>query len=244
MHAFHTMRVAAAARLAPGDEAAVADAASRIQAFTQTTVDAFATLGEVACDKGCTYCCHISVAASLPEVFLVADRLRDELEPLARFGARAALAVDEQFSSEDRFRHHKACAFLGDDDLCTIYSVRPLACRGWHSLDVAACEKGFRQGDPTSRSPALPGRMTAAAAITFALCTAAMDAGLDGRPVRFVAAVRAALDDATWITRWLEGESIPDELVDQDTAEEWSSNDYGPLAMSEDIIARFGPLPG
>ena len=69
-------------------------------------------------------------------------------------------------------------------------------------------------------------------------------AGLDGRPVRFVAAVRAALDDATWITRWLEGESIPDELVDQDTAEEWSSNDYGPLAMSEDIIARFGPLPG
>ena len=68
MHAFHTMRVAAAARLAPGDEAAVADAASRIQAFTQTTVDAFATLGEVACDKGCTYCCHISVAASLPEV--------------------------------------------------------------------------------------------------------------------------------------------------------------------------------
>ena len=30
---------------------------------------------------------------------------------------------------------------------------------------------------------------------------------------------------------------------DHDTAQEWSANDYGPLAMSQDIIARFGPLP-
>ena len=243
VHAFHTMRVAAAEHLEALDEAAVLAAATAIQSFTQATIAPFSALGDVACDKGCTYCCHISVASSLPEVFLVADRLRDELDPLARFGARAALAVDEQFSSKDRFEHGKACAFLGDDALCTIYPVRPLACRGWHSLDVAACEKGFAQGDPTSRIPAIPGRMTAAAAITFALCTAAMDAGLDGRPVRFVAAVRAALDDATWMARWLEGEPIPTELVDEDTATEWGSNDYGPLAMSQDIIARFGPLP-
>ena len=242
VHAFHTMRVAAAEHLDPGDDAAVTAAASAIQTFTQGAIESFNALGDVACDRGCTYCCHISVASSLPEVFLVAGRLRDELDPLARFGARAALAVDEQFTSEDRFRHGKACAFLSGG-LCSIYPARPLACRGWHSLDVAACEKGFADGDPTSRIPAIPGRMTAAAAITFALCTAAKDTGLDGRPVRFVAAVRAALDDATWIDRWLSGEPIPTELVDEDTAAEWGANDYGPLAMSQDIIARFGPLP-
>jgi hypothetical protein len=238
VHAFHTTRVAAAEHLEPGDGEAVLAAAAAVHELAGAALDAF---GSVACERGCHHCCHITVAASPPEVFLVAARLREELDPLARFGARAALAVDEQFDTRDRFAHGKACAFL-TDGLCSIYPVRPLSCRGLHSLDVATCERALLKRDPDARIPSIPGRMTTSAAITFALCTAADDAGLDGRPLRLVAATRAALDDPGWLDRWLTGERIADALIDDEGSAEWAANDYGPLAMSQDIITRFGAL--
>src|SRR5579862_1453196 len=31
----------------------------------------------IACTKGCAYCCHVSVTATGPEIFLVANRIRE-----------------------------------------------------------------------------------------------------------------------------------------------------------------------
>lgn len=97
----------------------------------------------VACVAGCAFCCHIPVTASAQEVLLLAAVIRD------------SFSADEQKSLLDRLSKHSElvrpltgtqqhtinipCPLLRDST-CAVYRVRPLACRAFHSLDVASCK--------------------------------------------------------------------------------------------------------
>lgn len=240
VHAFHVSRVAAATAMQePGGAEGLLAAAQQCLPFGQAGIEQVSGAQRPACEAGCSYCCHISVAASFSEAYLVAQLLRESLAVGELLGFCMRLAEEEALSSSERLKSNTPCAFLGDQRLCSIYDVRPMACRGWHSLDVAACERGFASGDPGAEVPTIEGRMSTASAVSFALCTAAMDAGLDGRPVRLVAAVRAMLEEPDRIHRWLQGEPNPDRMVDQAAAREWSENDYGTLADSAQVVERL-----
>lgn len=88
-----------------------------------------------ACQAGCAHCCHLRAEATDPEVLHIAQHLQtlpsaDQATTLRRLQQHAAAA------SVGTTR--QPCSFLVHDR-CTIYSVRPAACRKAHSLSAAHC---------------------------------------------------------------------------------------------------------
>ena len=91
------------------------------------------------CRAGCSHCCNVQVEALEPEIFQIAHELKKlpslELTALIeRLQQHAILAKD--LSVQD---HRIPCPLL-KDNLCSIYPVRPAACRKVHSYDVAKCK--------------------------------------------------------------------------------------------------------
>lgn len=95
-----------------------------------------------ACKAGCGWCCHQQVGVSVPEAVRITAHIRALPEPEGKAMAARVTAVAERtqgMDTEDRARARIACPFLGTDGNCMIYAVRPLRCRGVHSIDVDFC---------------------------------------------------------------------------------------------------------
>jgi Fe-S-cluster containining protein len=139
----------------PSLEAVVA-LAKNAMAATSRLADgllARAPSGAVACRAGCDHCCHQSVGATPPEALAIWDHLQAALTEaeLAVVAARVAEAHrrDQGLSAADRFSPDHPCPFLRAGQ-CTIYDVRPLACRGMNAFDANQCSKRLR--DPETRA--------------------------------------------------------------------------------------------
>jgi len=102
-----------------------------------------------ACAAGCAYCCHLTVEASAPEVFLIAAHLKQNssAERLAAIQERVeqTAAKVRGLSPEDRVRAALPCALL-ENGQCAAYAARPLGCRSWNSRDAGACAKVMQEG--------------------------------------------------------------------------------------------------
>jgi uncharacterized protein len=88
----------------------------------------------LACKPGCAHCCRLLVHTTQPEVFALAQHMQqwpaDELaDTVQRLQDRVAAPADAE----------SFCALLVNQR-CSVYAVRPAACRKAHSLDVRACE--------------------------------------------------------------------------------------------------------
>jgi len=105
-------------------------------------------VARIACKKGCAFCCHGRVVASVQEILRIADHLRRTLAPEeidALVGnAKAYLARLASLAAYERSVLTQPCIFLGEDESCSIHPVRPIACRRHHSLDVGACKRAFQ----------------------------------------------------------------------------------------------------
>jgi Fe-S-cluster containining protein len=100
----------------------------------------------VACRSGCTYCCMFPVAASATEVLAIASfvRVRFDEDRQAALDARvvANIAATEGMDMAQRDRVRLDCPFL-EKGQCSVYEVRPIACRGYSSYSVEACREDF-----------------------------------------------------------------------------------------------------
>ncbi|MBL9004308.1 MAG: YkgJ family cysteine cluster protein [Myxococcales bacterium] len=114
---------------------------------------------QIACDIGCHRCCTVVVTAYQPEILRIAQFLEQPENAaekkgfLDRYSAWRAAVGDEvealpqtmaqgQQAEIDRlhfalWRRGALCAF-NEGGICTIYPVRPLACRNAHALDTDA----------------------------------------------------------------------------------------------------------
>ncbi len=112
-----------------------------------------------ACRRGCAACCSQLVPLTTLEAQRIADHLsrmpRQERRPIAasverHLGRFQAWAMQrppgEVYGREvnlDYLRQRIPCPFLGSENECRIYPVRPLICRGHHALGTSArCETG------------------------------------------------------------------------------------------------------
>jgi hypothetical protein len=90
-----------------------------------------------ACVAGCSFCCHVHVEATEPEILAVAAHLHGTRSPAAIEGLRERLSAQVQrvaaLSDEERWAARIPCALLGGDGRCTVYPARPLRCRAFHS---------------------------------------------------------------------------------------------------------------
>lgn len=106
---------------------------------------------DLACAKGCGYCCNLRVEVQPYEAFRLAAWLREHFDAARLQDVVARLRANAErtraLGKEGRKRANLPCALLGEDGACTAYEARPAQCRRYHSTDLAPC-KAFHE-DPT-----------------------------------------------------------------------------------------------
>jgi Fe-S-cluster containining protein len=90
---------------------------------------------EIQCKAGCTFCCFIEIDVSGDEAAVIIDYCRENgIEIDREYLTKQAAAGRKTYSDLSR------CVFL-KENLCSIYPVRPIACRKhWVKTDPALCD--------------------------------------------------------------------------------------------------------
>jgi hypothetical protein len=174
-----------------------------LHAKVEATLEATRAL-PVACKKGCSHCCHSWVSVPAPEVLYIAKRLRAGMMQRERVAAAFAATRNQDVTA--RKRNPAPCPIL-EQDVCSQYEVRPMACRFAASVDAAICLRVFREGSPE----AIPGparNLRGRSAYQIALGVALRAAGLPHAYYEFNAALARALSREDAEAAWLSGEDI------------------------------------
>lgn len=177
----------------------------------------------IACAAGCGWCCHQQVGVSPVEAIRVAEHVRalppDEQAPLRR-RIEELDARTRGLDTDARARLRLACAFLGADGRCGIYSVRPLRCRGVHSTDLRFCISCYEDLDAMreklARGELKPVFLDTPERIFDTALTGVLQGMAKLRmavvSLELTAAIRALLDDPALAGRWLKGAKPAREL--------------------------------
>lgn len=163
----------------------------------------------LACKEGCSYCCTIRVTAWAAEVFLAASFLKTTLSKedlqvlikrLVDFDEKA-----ERMEPEERIYTPQMCP-LNVENKCSIYSVRPLSCRRYHSFDVEPCKRDVEDPRGGHNAPADPARFSNA--FNSGPDQVFKAFRLDMRELEFVTALRIALEQEDALSRFLAGDDV------------------------------------
>jgi len=194
-------RVAATSLRQPGDGGYAVDFVANLHRGLDQVAARAAQPGPVPdCRAGCSYCCYVRVEATDPEIFYIARRVRQwPAAQLADLLAKLRGCVAEQRAGSDDTR--QACAFLVDDR-CSIYEVRPASCRKAHSLSVKQCETVAPEITQNLKL------LVDAEALMAGTAAAYQEVGLPASPHELLAAVLAALTDASAEVRWYRSEAV------------------------------------
>ncbi|WP_435021879.1 YkgJ family cysteine cluster protein [Tundrisphaera sp. TA3] len=188
---------------------ATIELARRIDGLTDRSIaqvhDACHDGHRVACRSGCTYCCTFPVAASIPEVLAIASFVRDRFEAGrrsaldARIEANIAATNGMDMSRRDRVRLD--CPFL-EAGQCSVYEVRPVACRGVSSYSVDDCREDYEQAGAGVEIHANAIRELVFGAIREGLAVACKMASVEHRLVELARSYRIASEDSTLEETW------------------------------------------
>lgn len=153
------------------------------------------------CKAGCSYCCSLRVAATPPEIFLIARHLRqmpddEQNKLLERLRLHAEAARD--VATENYFI---PCVMLAEGQ-CTIYPIRPVMCRKYLSSDVEECKK------PDSCAVEDHEMALNSSALIFATGQAYARVKLSNQTHELGQALLTTLTDATAEDRWYRGDRV------------------------------------
>jgi Fe-S-cluster containining protein len=151
------------------------------------------------CAKGCSFCCRLKVECYAQEAFRIAHELRQRGD-VSEITQTLANHIDRNKNVEEK-RAREPCPFLVDQ-ACSIYSVRPAACRKCASTDVERC-KEFGETVPTD-----PEFFYKTGAILNGTVKAYARNKLPTTAYELASSVLTALTDATAEARWWKGEDV------------------------------------
>lgn len=169
-----------------------------------------------ACARGCTWCCYGGrVDVSAPEAIAIAEHLRGTLSGEALVDVRSKLeeqsAVVNDRGTRATWEARTPCPFLDTTRAeCIVYELRPMGCRAWTSMDVAACEASFHAGG--SADPDVPTH-----GLQIAMCRNVdigagetwKAQGLEAAMFEVATAVLAVLDDPGIGESWAARQPMP-----------------------------------
>lgn len=101
---------------------------------------------DLACVRGCSYCCHLRVEIRPHEAFVLAQHIQTRFDAGQR--ARAIARMEENLerivslTSEQHIRAGIPCALL-EEGVCSVYEARPATCRKYYSVSVETCRNAF-----------------------------------------------------------------------------------------------------
>ncbi|HLZ65993.1 MAG TPA: YkgJ family cysteine cluster protein [Aliidongia sp.] len=199
--------------MAPGLSAALAaERVAVLEAELAPVGELIASGGNsIACRKGCAYCCTHTVDVTPDEAFAIADHLAATLDPAAlaqvKTRAAAADAALHGLPHVERHRQRIFCPVLDPETAaCLAHPVRPNACQGYLSVDLAKCEADYRDPPQPVEQPTVAPMITSVVDRTrsFAL----EDAGAPTLSLELIAALLAAWREPDAEARWLAGEAI------------------------------------
>jgi Fe-S-cluster containining protein len=184
-------------------------AAELMHSVFEASVKAQPSQLDVACRKGCGYCCHTWVSATAPEIFLLARAIikPTNTEPalgkdviFARTGATAGLSIAERFGKK------LPCAVLSNN-ACGFYAARPIVCRQVVATDLAGCLDEFEGTDFDGEVVASRLLMDHASNCRLPLQAALETLGLPAHSYELSAGLQAALSSGAE-SEWLRGSDV------------------------------------
>ena len=181
----------------------------RIHELTDRSIEEVHTLcqdhDQVACQVGCTYCCRFPVAVSVPEVLAIAAFVRERFDEGKRraLDARVAahFAATDGMDMDRRDRIRPDCPFL-EVGRCSVYEVRPVACRGYSSYDVDSCQEDCDQPGTGVEIPTNDLREQVYGAIREGIAVGSRMASVEHRLLELSRAYAAIASDPTLLTTW------------------------------------------
>lgn len=95
----------------------------------------------IQCARGCAFCCRVNVDISEEEAACIIEYCQQRGMQINTERMQAQLGKDRS-TWKDLSIADQHCAFL-KDGLCSVYEVRPLACRKYFSTTRHLCENPF-----------------------------------------------------------------------------------------------------
>lgn len=104
-----------------------------------------------ACAKGCFYCCSLNVDVHYEELSYIWSRVKKQFpeEQIANIITRAESNYTKKAhvydkNPEDLIKVRVLCPFL-ENNICSIYAIRPLSCRGMFVANRDNCRKSYTE---------------------------------------------------------------------------------------------------
>jgi Fe-S-cluster containining protein len=198
--------------LARDDPRRAGAAARYIQRVAPPSFRASGVESDLACRRGCAWCCHGYVSASAPQIFAAATAIRGNA---LTFDAACTSIRDMSVRVRGldwraRIALREPCPLLADG-ACTVYDARPLSCRGFASFSAETCKRAYDALTDEVMIP--PPYANVRSALESALRAALKACGLPAVSYELTSALSTALDSADAEARWLAGELVFDPLT-------------------------------
>ena len=154
----------------------------------------------LACRSGCSYCCYYNVTAPAWEVLAIANYVLNAFSADRREAllseARAFAAKARALTADGRKAANMKCPFL-ENSQCSIYPVRPRACRNHHASDVEGCIYSFENPEgPSAPNTYDESVFSAGKGFVEAFAFAMQQAGFDSRGYELITAFLEAMSSA------------------------------------------------
>lgn len=191
-----------------GNSRRAGEAAALAHALVEASLAAWPARVQIACRRGCNYCCHSYVAVTAPEVFRLARAVEaSRLEALAPARIRERAQPLIGVGVAERIGAKLACPLLVGGE-CAVYAERPIVCRQATSLSVAACRDEYDSPDREGQVEISAAHVTHASNANVILVAALTAVRLPSVAYEMAAALDAALALPDAEARWLAGEDV------------------------------------
>lgn len=160
----------------------------------------------LACSPGCSHCCTTPVSLIAPEAAAIAAYIQANQSGEQKAALAARMTAHTQALHDDPQR--PAMCPLNVDGKCTVYPVRPLNCRKWHSFDEPACRRAFLAQDSTALIPRGAVRADASGLVWQSAVAAFSALGLSVRELDLIPALEIALHSEQVAARVLADDAL------------------------------------
>lgn len=183
---------------------------ARIAGMLGQALDYFRNETAVACQAGCSFCCHLRIMVYPHEAIALFRYLGTRMDEEQAAGVRQRLFANAQQLTRQKSgeapRAH-ACAFLVDGR-CSAYEVRPAACAGHHSLSRQRCEEAYEHDGLSPPEKGIPVSLAidrVASTMKEGLDQGIAAIGLSAGLVELQTAVAALVRNPGLIAKWRTG---------------------------------------